>query len=54
VQPLSIRAAEELLEGLPVVPVISGSIAEMKVLRDRCLGAGIPALVGCPPGAGKG
>ena len=30
------------------------SIPEMKNLRDRCLVAGIPAIVGCPPGAGKG
>jgi hypothetical protein len=46
--------AEELLDGLPVVPAMAGSIAEMKALRDRCLAAGIAALVGCPPGAGKG
>ncbi len=26
----------------------------MKNLRDRCLAAGIPVIVGCPPGAGKG
>jgi hypothetical protein len=37
-----------------IVPAISGSIAEMKALRDRCLEAGIAAIVGCPPGAGKG
>jgi hypothetical protein len=30
---------------------MSGSIADMKALRDRCLAAGIPAEVGCPPGA---
>ena len=36
-----------------IVPAISGSIAEMKALRDRCLEAGIAATVGCPPGAGK-
>ena len=46
--------AEELLDGLPLVPAIAGSIPEMKALRDRCLAAGIPVLVGCPPGAGKG
>jgi hypothetical protein len=46
--------AEELLDGLPLVPAMAGSIPEMKALRDRCLEAGIPALVGCPPGAGKG
>lgn len=51
---LTAAFAEELLAGLPVVPVMSGSIAEMKNLRDRCLEAGIPVVVGCPPGAGKG
>ncbi|HTR49704.1 MAG TPA: hypothetical protein VMJ10_03290 [Kofleriaceae bacterium] len=46
--------ADELLAGLPLVPAMAGSIAEMKVLRERCLAAEIPALVGCPPGSGKG
>jgi hypothetical protein len=46
--------AEEWLDGLPLVPAMAGSIPEMKALRERCLAAGIPALVGCPPGAGKG
>ena len=46
--------AEDVLAGAQLVPVISGSIAEMKALRDRCLDAGIAVLVGCPPGAGKG
>jgi hypothetical protein len=46
--------AEELLEGLPLIPAMAGSIADMKALRARCLAAGIPALVGCQPGAGKG
>ncbi|HEX4421288.1 MAG TPA: hypothetical protein VH165_25410 [Kofleriaceae bacterium] len=48
------NAAAELLDGLPLIPAMSGSIPEMKLLRDRCLEAGIPALIGCPPGAGKG
>ena len=48
------READELLEGLPLVPAMAGSIHEMKALRVRCLEAGIPALVGCPTGAGKG
>jgi hypothetical protein len=52
VQRLSVSAAEEILEGVPVIPAMAGSIAEMKALRDRCLDAGIPALVGCPPAAG--
>jgi hypothetical protein len=51
---VTIAEAEEFLAGLPIVPAISGSLAEMKSLRERCLAAGIPALVGCPPGAGKG
>jgi hypothetical protein len=46
--------AEEILAGLPLVAAMAGSIAEMKALRDRCLAAGIPVLVGCPPGSGKG
>jgi hypothetical protein len=46
--------AETLLDGKPVIPALAGSIRDMKLLRDRCLDAGIPALVGCPPGGGKG
>lgn len=48
--PLTIADAETFLDGLPLVPAVAGSIAEMKALRDRCLAAGIPALVGCPGG----
>ncbi len=44
--------AEAELAGLPLVPAVSGSLAEMKALRDACLAAGLPALVGCPA-AGK-
>jgi serine/threonine protein kinase len=51
---ITLADADEALDGLPLVPAVAGSIAEMKTLRDRCLAAGIPALVGCPPGAGKG
>jgi len=51
---LTAADAEEILAGLPLVPAMAGSIAEMKALRDRCLAAGLPVLVGCPPGAGKG
>jgi hypothetical protein len=46
--------AEEMLANVPLVPAMAGSIQEMKALRDRCLAAEIPALVGCPPGSGKG
>ena len=51
---MDVREAEELLEGLALVPAMAGSIVEMKALRERCLAADIPALVGCPTGAGKG
>jgi hypothetical protein len=53
-EPLTIADAEEALDGLPLVPALSGSIDEMKRMRERCLAAGIPVLMGCPPGAGKG
>ena len=53
-EPITIDEAEQLLRGLPLVAASAGSIADMKALRDRCLAAGIPVLVGCPPGAGKG
>jgi hypothetical protein len=54
VNSLTLDQVNQLLDGLPLVPAMAGSIAEMKALRDRCLAAGIPALVGCPAGAGKG
>jgi hypothetical protein len=46
--------AERLLDGQALIAAMAGSIVEMKALRERCLAAGIPALVGCPPGGGKG
>jgi len=51
---LTTAAAEALLADAPLLPAMAGSIPEMKALRDRCLAAGIPALIGCPPSAGKG
>lgn len=51
---LTAALAEDLLDGKPLIAAMAGSIPEMKALRDRCLDAGIPAVVGCPPGAGKG
>lgn len=50
---LTAAEADEMLDGLPLVPAMAGSIPEMKALRERCLAAGIPALVGCPSGAAK-
>ena len=51
---LTAAEAEALLDGRPLVPAVAGSIPEMKALRDRCLAAGIPVVVGCPPGAAGG
>jgi acetyl/propionyl-CoA carboxylase alpha subunit len=51
---LTAAMAEDLLAEAALVPAMSGSITDMKKLRERCLEAGIPVLVGCPPGAGKG
>jgi len=51
---LSPAEAEALLDGAAVIPAMSGSIPDMKKLRDACLISGIPAIVGCPPGAGGG
>lgn len=53
-EPLTVAEAEEMLDGIPVVPALAGSIDEIKRVRARCLAAGIPVLMGCPPGAGKG
>ena len=50
---LTAAEADEMLDGLPLVPAMGGTIAEMKALRERCLAAGIPALVGCPSGGAK-
>ena len=47
-EPLAIEEAEEMLDGLPLVPCLSGSLAEMKAVRERCLQAGIPVMLGCP------
>jgi len=52
--PLTASSAEGLLVDKPLIAAYGGSIAEMKALRDRCLAAGIPVTVGCPPGSGKG
>jgi hypothetical protein len=46
--------AERLLAGRPLVAPLSGSIPDMKALRDRCLGAGIPATVGQQGCASRG
>jgi hypothetical protein len=47
---LTPELAEQLLDGHDLVTAMAGTIPDMKVLRDRCLEAGIPALIGCPGG----
>ena len=49
---LTPELAEAWLAEAALIPAMAGSIPEMKVLRDRCLEAGIPAIIGCP-GGGK-
>lgn len=51
--PLSIDEAEAMLDGLPLVAAMGGSMNDIKVVRARCLAAGIPVLMGCP-GGGRG
>jgi hypothetical protein len=47
-EPLAIEEAEEMLDGLPLVPCLSGTLPELKAIRERCLAAGIPVMLGCP------
>lgn len=47
-EPLTIAEAEAELDGLPLVSALGGSLADMKRLRERCLDAGIPVIMGCP------
>ena len=50
---LTVTGAEAALHGESVVPCMTGSLGYMKEVRDRCLGAGIPAVVAAPaPGRG--
>jgi hypothetical protein len=52
---LTAALAEEMMVDQAIVPAMSGSVPDMKKLRDRCLDAGLPAMIGCPPGAaGRG
>ena len=41
---LTAAMADDLLAGAALIPAMSGSIPDMKKLRDRCLEAGVPAL----------
>ena len=48
--PLTIDEAEALLDGLPLVAAMGGSMNDIKAVRTKCLAAGIPVLMG----GGKG
>jgi hypothetical protein len=46
--PLSVSDAEALLDGVPLISAMGGSLADIKQVRERCLAAGIPVIMGCP------
>jgi hypothetical protein len=51
--PLSVRDAQQALDGLPLIACLAGSLAYVKEVRDKCLAAGIPAMAAAPaPGRG--
>jgi hypothetical protein len=51
--PLSTEEALAELDGLPVVACLSGALAYIKEVRDKCLAEGIPAMATAPaPGRG--
>jgi len=51
--PLTIAEAEAMLDGLPLVAAMGGGMNDIKAVREKCLAAGIPVLMGCP-GGGRG
>lgn len=52
--PLTVAEAEALLDGLPLVSALGGSMNDIKQVRERCLAAGIPVVMGCPGGGKPG
>jgi hypothetical protein len=50
---LTIGQAESMLAEQELITATAGAIHEMKALRERCLEAGIPAIIGCPGGGGS-
>lgn len=51
-EPLTIEQAEALLDGAPLVAALGGKLDDIKVVRAKCLAAGIPVLMGCQGGGG--
>lgn len=50
---MTAEAAEVELDGVPLVACLSGTLAYIKEIRDKCLAAGIPARAAAPaPGRG--
>ncbi|MBI5507484.1 MAG: hypothetical protein HY903_01905 [Deltaproteobacteria bacterium] len=45
---LTVRDAEQALDGCQVVPCLAGTLPYIKEVRDKCLAAGIPALAAAP------
>jgi hypothetical protein len=44
--------AAELLAEDELIPLVSGALSYAKELRDQCLQAGVPAVLGDLPGKG--
>lgn len=51
--PLTHEQAFAELDGLPLVTALAGALDYIKEVRERCLAAGVPAMVAAPaPGRG--
>ena len=46
------REAKEALADAELVPVMQGTLRDMKLLRDQCLAEDIPVTLMAPPGKG--
>lgn len=44
------REAAEILGDAELVPVLEGTLADIKRIRAECLDAGVPVAVASPPG----
>ena len=46
--PLTIREAQNALDGKPLVSCLAGALTYIKEVRDKCLAVGIPAVAAAP------